>query len=283
MAHSTLAFNATDKSILDTNRTYNPLGPENKDQFQQTFHQVQYTYEFNKKLNFVTSGYFVKEDGFFDLSFTNYPYKSLNMPNLSPTDSTTNVLASYKLNQSFYGVMAFLNYTTHRMKLNFGIHGNMFQSKHYMQAKWVQNSPPNIGVNYEAYNNTGYKQELSAFAKIQYDLTEKILLFADAQVRTVAFQYKAQDKAIFRDTFKVDNMNWLFFNPKVGAKYDVTKKTSFYLSGGKTTREPTHIDYMGDDHANYDIKQSDVKPETIYNLEVGNEIHSKKVRLNRVC
>ncbi|HWZ23259.1 MAG TPA: TonB-dependent receptor [Cytophagaceae bacterium] len=280
MAHSSLAYNATDKSILDTNRTYNPLGLGNKDQFQQTFHQIQYTYEFNKKLNFVTSGYFVKGDGFFDLMFNNYPYKSLNMPNLSPTDTTTNVIASYKLNQSFYGLMSFLNYTTHKMKLNFGVHGNMFQSKHYMQVKWAQDLPPGIGLNYEAYSNTGYKQELSAFAKIQYDVTQKLLLFGDAQVRTVAFQYKAQDKAIFRDTFKVDKMNWLFFNPKVGARYNVTKKTSFYLSGGKTTREPTRIDYMGDDRANYDIKQSDVKPETIYNLELGNEIHSNKVKLN---
>ena len=280
MAHSTLAYNATDKSILDTNRTYNPLGSENKDQFQQTFHQVQYTYEFSKKLNFVTSGYFVKGNGFFDLSFTDFPYYDLNMPNLSPTQTTTNALASYKLDQSFYGLMAFLNYSTQKVKLNFGLHGNMFQSKHYMQTKWAQDLPPGIGPNYEAYSNTGYKQELSSFLKLQYNLTEKLLLFGDAQIRTVAFQYKAQDKAIFRDTFKVDNMNWLFFNPKLGTRYNVTEKNSFYLSGGKTTREPTRIDYMGDDRAYFDIKQSDVKPETVYNLELGNEIRTKKISFN---
>jgi iron complex outermembrane receptor protein len=279
-AGSTLAYVGTDKSIIDTNRTYNPLGSDNKDHFRQTFHQLQYTYEFNKKINLASSAYFVKGDGYFDLYFPNYGYSYLNMPNLSPTDTTTNVIASYKLNQYFYGAMAFLNYTGDKIKVNIGLHGNMFKSDHYMQTKWAQNLPPNIGPNYEAYFNTGYKNELSSFLKVQYDLTEKVLLFADAQVRTTNFQYKAKDKEIFRDTFKVENMSWLFFNPKLGARYYLTKQTSFYLSGGKTTREPTRIDYLGDDRANFDVKQSDVKPETIYNLEIGNEIRSQKVKLN---
>jgi iron complex outermembrane receptor protein len=280
LANSTLAYIATDKSILDTNRTYNPLGGDNKDRFRQTFHQIQYTYEFNKKLNFVSSGYFVKGDGYFDLYFPDYGYAYLNMPDVDSAHTATNVIASYKLNQSFYGGMAFLNYTGNRIKMNVGLHGNLFQSDHYMQVKWAQNLPSGIGPNHEAYFNTGYKQELSSFVKLQYDLSDKVILFGDAQIRTTAFQYKARDKEIFRDTFRVDNMNWVFFNPKVGARYNVNSKTSFYLSGGKTTREPTRIDYMGDDRANFDIKQSDVKPETVYNFEFGNEIRSSKVKLN---
>jgi iron complex outermembrane receptor protein len=279
-AGSTLAYVGTDKSIIDTNRTYNPLASDDKDHFRQTFHQLQYTYEFNKKINLATSAYFVKGDGYFDLYFPNYGYSYLNMPNIDSAHTTTNVLASYKLNQYFYGAMAFLNYTGNRIKVNIGLHGNLFKSDHFMQTKWAQNLPLNIGPNYEAYFNTGYKNELSSFVKIQYDLTEKILLFADAQVRTSSFRYKAEDKAIFRDTFKVEPMSWLFFNPKLGARYSLTKQTSFYLSGGKTTREPTRIDYLGDDRADFDVKQSDVKPETIYNLEIGNEIRSQKVKLN---
>ncbi|HVD97864.1 MAG TPA: TonB-dependent receptor [Cytophagaceae bacterium] len=279
-AHSTLAYVATDKSILDTNRTYNPLTSENKDRFRQNFFQVQYTYEFNKKINLASSAYFVKGDGYFDLLFSDYPYAYLNMPDRDSANTSTTVLGSYKLNQYFYGAMAYLNYTGNRLKLNFGIHGNMFQSDHYMQVKWAQDLPAGVGTNHEVYFNTGYKQELSSFLKLQYDLTEKIMLFADGQVRYAAFQYKGKDEPIFRDTFHVQNMQWLFFNPKLGVRYNVTDKNSFYLSGGKTTREPTRIDYLGDDRANFDVKQSDVKPETVYNLEVGNEIHTKKVRFN---
>jgi iron complex outermembrane recepter protein len=280
LANSTLAYIATEKSILDTNRTYNPLGSLNKDKFRQTFHQIQYTYEFSKKINLASSAYFVKGDGYFDLLFAGFPYFYLNMPDLDSANTATDVIASYKLNQYFYGAMAFLNYKGERVKLNFGLHGNIFQSDHYMQVKWAQNLPAGIGPDHEAYFNTGYKQELSSFLKVQFDLTEKLLLFGDAQVRYTAFQYKAKDKEIFRDTFHVENMSWLFFNPKLGMRYNLSNRTSFYISGGKTTREPTRLDYLNDDRTNFDVKQSDVKPETIYNLEVGNEIRTGKVKLN---
>ena len=280
LANSTLAYVATDKSILDTNRTYNPLGSQNKDKFRQTFYQLQYTYKLSNKLNFASSAYFVKGDGYFDLFFPAYPYFYLNMPDRDSANTATDVIASYKLNQYFSGVMAYLNYKTEKLRINFGVHGNMFQSDHYMTTKWAQNLPAGVGLDHEAYFNTGYKQEISSFLKVQFDLTEKLLLFGDAQIRHAAFQYKAKDKEIFRDTFNVENMNWTFFNPKLGLRYYLTPKTSFYVSGGKTTREPTRIDYLGDDRANFDVKQSDVKPETVYDLEIGNEIRTGKLRLN---
>lgn len=280
LANSTLAYIATEKSILDTNRTYNPLSSLNKDQFRQTFHQLQYTYEFSKKINMASSIYFVKGDGYFDLFFPGYGYAYLNMPDRDSVNTATDVIASYRLNQYFYGAMAFLNYKGDRIKLNFGVHGNMFQTDHYMRVKWAQNLPDGIGPEHEAYFNTGYKQELSSFLKVQFDLTEKLLLFGDAQVRYAAFQYKAEDKEIFRDTFNVENMNWMFFNPKLGIRYNLTSRTSFYITGGKTTREPTRIDYLSDDRANFDVKQSDVKPETVYNLEIGNEIRTGKIKFN---
>jgi iron complex outermembrane receptor protein len=279
-SHSTLAYTATDRSILDTNRTYNPMGSENKDMFRQTFHQIQYTYEFSKKLNVASSAYFVKGDGYFDLYFPGYGYSYLNMPDYDPATTATNIIGRYQLDQSYYGAMAYLNYSTQKLKLNVGVHGNTFRADHFMRVKWAQQVPASIYPDHEAYFNTGYKNEVSAFVKAQYNLTEKLLLFGDAQVRTASFRYKAEDKDIFRDTFQVQNMSWLFFNPKLGARYDLSARTSFYISGGKTTREPTRVDYLIDDRANFDVKQTDVKPESVYNLEIGNEIRTSKLRLN---
>ena len=276
MENSQLAYNATPDSILrNVDRKYNTLTKDDNDQFVQTFNQLQYTYEFSKYLNIAASAYYVKGNGYFDLKST-YPDSYLNIAD------TGNIygVARYSLDMNFLGAMAYLNYKKDRLSINYGIHANTFSSRHYMTLQYGQNVPAGIEPNYEGYSNTGYKKEISTFLKFSYDLTDKLILFADAQVRNTSFRYVGVDKPIARDTFQVDDMNWTFFNPKVGARYNMNNKVSFYATGGITTREPTRIDYLNDDRANFNVKQSDVTPERVFNVEVGNEIRTNKLKLN---
>lgn len=280
LERSELAYIATPKSVLDTNRRYNPLSKDETDMFQQSFHQLQYTYEFNRHLNISSSAYFVRGGGAFDIKIPGYPYFYLNMPDADTNATSTDVINRYKLDTYFYGGMAFLNYKKNKISLNYGLHANYFISDHFAEVAWATRFPASVNPNHQIYFNTGYKTDLSTFVKFSYALSPKLIASTDLQLRSTGFKYRAQDKPIFRDTFQVEDMSWLFFNPKLGLRYHLNSKVSFYLSGGRTTREPTRVDLLGDDRANFNVAQADVKPETVYDLEVGNEIRSGKLKMN---
>jgi hypothetical protein len=95
-----------------------------------------------------------------------------------------------------------------------GVHANAFAADHYMTVPWASAFPAGYDATHEAYFNTGYKNEFSAFFKNTHSLTSKLTTFIDLQIRASSFRYKAEDKPIYRDTFDVEKMHWVFFNPK---------------------------------------------------------------------
>jgi iron complex outermembrane receptor protein len=65
-------------------------------------------------------------------------------------------------------------------------------------------------------------------------------------------------------------VDWTFFNPKLGARFDLGSGLSAYASLGKTTREPARADlFSGEDNptVQYDLRA--VKPERVVDFELG--------------
>jgi iron complex outermembrane receptor protein len=278
-ANNELSYLGIDKNTLANNRTFNPLTESEKDYFNQNFFQLQYNKTITSKINISASAYHVRGNGWFDVRFYNYPYAFMNMPDVtigSTTLTSTNFMARYWLKQKFTGAYATINYQSKKWNNYIGIHANNFSCDHYMTVPWAEVYPTGMEPNNEAYFNTGTKQDISGFAKATYSITKKWLMYADLQLRYTAFQYKAEDKPIYRDTFNVEKMNWLFLNPKLGVKYLLSEQISLYTSIGKTSREPARIDYMMDDRAISDIKQSDVKPEEVIDIELGADWKKKQ-------
>ena len=285
ITRSQLAYNATDRdTIAKYGRTYNAFRPYEKDEFQQNFYQLQYTYFINKQWNIAASAYYVHGTApVFQIRYYQ-PFYNANMPNAiigADTLSGSDMLNSYKLNQDFYGGMAFLNYESEKFKFSYGLHANTFKAEHILEIPWSQITPTSIDPNHSVYQNTGYKSEVSSFVKASYNLTDKFIVFGDVQVRNASFANVPRDNSVFRDTFKVDNMNWTFLNPKVGARYFIGKYVSLFASAGYVTREPTRTDYLlGADYATENIKQNSVKPESVLDIEFGSEVKTENFRLN---
>lgn len=278
-----LAYYALDKATLQSDRRTNFMQPFEKDEFRQNFFQLQYSYNITDKLNFSTSAYYVRGNTpFYQLYWPAFPFYYANMPDAVVGDSTiyaADMLPNYRVVQDFVGAMAFLNYTTERFTLNYGVHANAFRSNHSMEVNWTSLAPAGVLPYHQAYFNTGYKNEASTFVKASYFITNKFMLFGDLQLRATTWQYKAQDKAIFRDTFNVENMQWLFFNPKAGARYTLNKAMSLYASAGMVSREPTRNDYLLDERAGFNVSQNMVKPESVTDIELGANINTEKLQL----
>jgi iron complex outermembrane receptor protein len=285
ISQSKLAYVAIDKATLENNRTFNPLTTAERDEYRQNFYQLQYSYHFNNKLNLSASAYYVKGRApFFDVRFAGYPFSLMNMPDSIITNSDTTTSADfinrYRLDQEFIGGFASLNYTTQKLKISGGIHANRFESDHFMQAAWASALPAGINPEHRVYFNTGVKQEMSAFVKTSYNVNEKLSLFADVLVRRATWTYTPQAQQFLFTQYNVEDMAWLFVNPKIGARYATSKTSSIYIMAGATGREPTRFDYLRDDLALRDVKQNEIDPEQVYDIELGTNINTKDLWLN---
>ena len=271
---------------MKISRRTNDFVNDERDAFKQNFYQLQYTYQLSPYAGINVSGYYVYGNAprfqyFLDGSYNTYSY--MNMPDpIVGTDTlhTTDAIGSYRLNQNFYGVFANAFYKKGNFDITGGIHANAFSSEHFMEVNWARVLPAGYPQNYQAYFNTGYKNELSAFAKITYSVNSNFSLFADLQIRNATFKYVGKDETYHRDTFSVDKMNWTFVNPKLGFRYLLDKYISIYGMLGRTSREPTRSDYFLDEFPHKNIKQNDLKPESVIDYELGVQYASKYISLN---
>ena len=167
----------------------------------------------------------------------------------------------YRLSDHQYGLDGLLlgtmlTYSTPHA--NYGVHLNEFRREHTSDL---------IGGPRDYYNY-GTKGEANAFAKFAYD-TRRWHLYSDNQLRTTNFHYHG-DVAI-------EPIRWTFFNPKVGARYDLTAQSSVYGSAGLSRREPTRTDlFQGEDNATVLHDLHGVRPERLLDLEAGWDLRARR-------
>jgi len=280
-AQSKLAYAGIDAATFKAAPKTNYFVDGESDAFKQYFNQVQYSYVLRGGQSISASAYYVLGGApkFQFLAPGYYNFTDLNMLStpfyVSPNGDTMgpgNVMTSYRLNQQYFG--GFLNYhlTKGRIDLNAGLHASSFKSDHFMEVNWANLIPANIQQNHQVYFNTGYKKEVSAFAKLNYAVSAELLVFADLQIRKTSFKYVGLDQKIRKEYGKVEDMQWLFFSPKAGAKLGLNQNLSAYVMVGYSEREPTRFDYLQDDFAVRDVKQNEIKPEQVLDMEGGIEL-----------
>ncbi|MEA2238938.1 MAG: iron complex outerrane recepter protein [Thermoanaerobaculia bacterium] len=160
----------------------------------------------------------------------------------------------YGLDGLLMGSMLTLSTTRGPWTANYGLHVNEFRREHTLDSGGSR-----------LYANYGTKGEANAFAKLRYD-DGRWHLYSDAQVRTTNFHYHG-DVAIAP-------IRWTFFNPKIGARYDLSPASGVYASAGISTREPTRNDlFQGEDNASFAHDLRAVKPERVVDLEAGWDAH----------
>lgn len=240
-----LAFLATEESILEQNLRYNALQPEETDNFGQDLFQVQYTHLVGSNSSFAAQVYYNGAQGYFSL--WDDPVAKSN-------------LLKYSINGHFIGSM--ITYTTAFKGLNVtaGVHANYFTRDHFQTIEDVLQ-----------YQNTGRKNEANTFVKLAHD-DGRWHIYADAQVRYAMFRYAGD--------LDLGSIQWTFFNPKLGLRYDTSDHVSVYASAGRTGREPTRSDLLlGEDNATVYHDFDDVKPEYVNDFEAGMNLQKDNLQL----
>lgn len=279
--NSNMSWKAPSIELVSKDPRYNANTASEKDEFRQMFLQIQYSYFVSSKVTLHNSAYSVMGHApRFLVHIPGMPYSFANLPDYATSSDTftfSDMLYNYQLQQQFMGAFQYLEYAHDRGTVVLGMHANHFRSRHIATLDWAERLPVGTAPHHVIHDNTGFKREWSGFAKANYDLLKSLRVFSDIQLRVASFNYSPVDQPILRDSYKVDPMEWWFLNPRLGTSYQPVESTLLYISVGKVSREPTRFDYMLDDKANFDIRQSQLKPETILNTEVGLKYKSKKM------
>lgn len=222
---------------LDPRTNYNAKGED--DDFTQSFGQLQYIRSISNKSSLTTTAYYNRLDGLWGMF----------------VDPTT--LMKFKLASNFYGVMSNYNYTTNKLSFNMGVHANTYDRTH-----------GGVIGGSTLYTNTGTKVEYSGYTKLAYTYG-KYTLYGDIQARHVGFSYVGD--------VSMTPLQWFFINPKGGVTYTKSNKVNYYVSIGKSHREPTRTDMFGgnDNLGTLNI----ITPEQVLDYELGSNVKLGKLSL----
>ncbi|MBE9491558.1 MAG: TonB-dependent receptor [Bacteroidetes bacterium] len=257
------AWYGVPKDSLKSNRTYNPCTYENEtDNYQQDHYQLHYSKEISKHLYLTTSLFYIHGEGYYeqfkdDRKFADYQLNDVIIGNDTITE--TDLIQQKWLDNDFYGLTFSLNYRYKKINSIVGGAWNNYEGEHFGKVIWARFAS-NGNINHQWYNNDGNKKDFNIFAKISYQITDKLSIYGDLQYRKINFSIDGIHDDL-RDLTQTHNFN--FLNPKVGIFYDINSNQNTYFSFAVSNREPNRSNYRDAD------KGYQPQPEKLYDYELG--------------
>jgi iron complex outermembrane receptor protein len=271
------SWNGIDEATLNSDRTFNSSGiftdefgktrfyDNETDNYQQDHYQLHWNEKISNNWSTNLAFHYTKGKGFYenykeDADFSSYGLTPIFIN--GATINTTDLIRQKWLDNDFYGTTFSANYTTEKLEVIFGGGYNKYEGDHFGKVIWARYpSQSELGDHY--YDDFASKTDGNIFAKANYQITEKISLFGDLQLRNVHYKANSYETGLVNDNFN-------FFNPKAGLNYDINANNKLYLSYARANREPNRTDYEG----------GNAKPEKLNDFEMGWRYAADKVQFN---
>ena len=267
------SWNGTDAETLNSDRTFNSAGiftdesgqtrfyDNETDNYQQDHYQLHWNEKLTEKWSTNLAFHYTKGKGFYENYKEDADFSDYGLLPLGPV-VTTDLIRQKWLDNDFYGTTFSANYKEEKLDVIFGGGYNKYEGAHFGKVIWARfASQSELGDHY--YDDFATKTDGTFFAKANYQISEKISLFGDLQLRNVHYKANSYDTGLVNDSFN-------FFNPKAGLNYTVNDKSTLYLSYARANREPNRTDYEG----------GNAKPEKLNDFELGWRFAGDKVKFN---
>ncbi|MBN1387787.1 MAG: TonB-dependent receptor [Bacteroidales bacterium] len=272
------------EEVLDTARTYNPAGEytdsfgdkryyeDQKDNYNQYHFQLLYKKSLNNNLQMSAAYHFTYGAGFFEQYKEDALLSDYGLPNWMAgpilIESVDLVRRKWMLN-NFYGGIADVKYYRDKISLSVGAGLNRYIGDHFGRIIWIRYAGW-TEKDFEWYFNSSSKSELNIYVKLDYRLTDKLSVFADAQYRNINYVMEGEDD----DLMNLDlDKRFNFFNPKGGLFMKIDPNQDVFLSLSVANREPTRANYK-DAKGDPDDMPA---PETLYDFEAGYKLSMSKL------
>ncbi len=264
-------YGIEDPEKLENDRTFNPAGmytdafgnvqfyDDETDNYWQNHFQLHWAEKWSEKWISNVAFHYTIGKGYFEQYREDEDLSDYNLPAFNG-NSTSDLVRKRWLDNDFFGTTFSLNYKTAKTDLLFGGAANRYLGNHFGEVVWTQNYIPNAN---RYYDNFGNKDDINFYTKASYNVTNKLNFFTDLQYRMVFYEATSVRFSDVNDTFR-------FFNPKAGLNYQLNDKNSFYGYFGIANKEPRRDDY----------ENGSVKPERLYDYELGWKFNAQKVKVN---
>ncbi|MCF8366722.1 MAG: TonB-dependent receptor, partial [Bacteroidales bacterium] len=271
---------------LHNNRTYNPAGEytdENgkinyydnqTDNYQQDHYQILLSQMISRNLNLNLALFYVRGFGYYenyreDEAFADFGLRDVLIG--SDTITETDLIQRKYLDNDFYGITFSGNYNDFKkLTASFGGSYNYYEGAHFGTVIWAQYAGHG-SIDRRWYENTGKKYQYNLFAKLNYQFTEKLNIYADLQYRGIQYNIAGTHDDL-RDISQKHDFG--FVNPKLGAVWQLNPRQQVYFSFAVANREPTRSDFRDADEGR--IPQS----EKLSDYELGYSFSQGKLRIN---
>lgn len=253
-------------------RTYNLYLYDNQvDNYQQDHFQLVSSHSLSKNWTFNLNGFLVKGRGYFEQYRDNDRLSNYKLPAViagGDTITRTDLVRRRWLDNSFYGTTFSLDYNSFKkLTANIGGGWNQYDGNHFGEVIWARFAG-NSNIRQRYYQNVGLKTDFNIYGKVYYQLTDKLNVFVDAQVRKIGYFVKGDDN---QQRQQLHDVNYTFFNPKAGLTYLVSESSSAFASFSLAHREPNRDDFTES------TRQIQPNPEVLRDLEVGYRFQKGRV------
>ena len=238
-----LAYYAPGEAELAVDPRVNPMSPLERDDFHQEMASLQWTRAIGARATLSTTVYRNGAGGAYDVV-------------VAPD------LWNFNLDHRWVGALSAFTWSRPGLEVATGVHASSYSRDHYLKIR------PDLET--RAYDNTGFKQEQSAFAKATIT-RGAVDWHGDLQVRRAAFRYRPTAGTGIGEPA----VDWVFVNPRLGVTWRVRPALTLHASLGQVGREPTRSDlFAGADDVDAVtapdvLPLTRVRPERLTDLELG--------------
>jgi iron complex outermembrane receptor protein len=244
-------------------RKFNMFSYKNQtDNYKQNNYQLLYSKEINEKLNFNGALHYTKGAGYYEEYKYNEKFDKYGLTPItigSQTINRTDLVRRRWLDNHFYGFTYSFNYRPSTI-IDFILGGayNEYKGEHFGEVIWARYAAQSEN-DYRYYDNDATKKDFNIFGKATLNLNQ-LHLFADLQYRRIDYTFVGFDHNLVNVE---QNVELNFFNPKIGATYQIDSKSNIYASYAIGNKEPSRKDYTESS------SNSRPKAEQLNNIELG--------------
>jgi iron complex outermembrane recepter protein len=284
--HSGISWWGVDEETLENDRTYNPAGQyltpsgeqryyENQtDNYWQNHYHLVYSTNLSDRLLFNAALYYVDGRGYYEQFKQDEELADYYLPEIiiiSDTIRSTDLIRQKWLDNDFYGTVFSLIWSGDQLKLSSGGGLNRYVGDHFGELIWMRYAG-DAEKEHEWYRNSSEKWDGNLYLKSNYQITNRLNLFADLQYRYVNYLLDGiDDDGYMRELDQEHSFH--FFNPKLGAQMEISTTQYAYASFSIGNREPTRQNFKdatGD-------PESTPRAERLRDLELGYSFSSHRM------
>ena len=274
--HTGITWNGEEASVLDINPTYNSAGEysddlgnvyyyaNESDNYNQRRYQLCYSLLMNDRWNLKAVADFTHGDGYYEQYKAEKKFSKYGINRSGKSDFITQKLM---YNSAYTGNLS-ANYTTDRLRFTFGEMFLYFNGDHYGDVIWCKDSAGFDAQPFEWYRYKGIKTDATTYAKADWNATPRLNIYADMQLRYVDYSIKGIEDDLYTLDF---HETYPFFNPKMGANYQLGRGQRLYAMAGVSHREPARSDIK-----DAIVRDDTVKAEAMLDIELGYQIEQNR-------